>query len=264
MKIGKIMIGAFAGVLLMSGCMTEEPIKQRATEERIKLIGNSSFTIELLNAKTMINDEGLLTVDASVLLSRTGFFRWVFSGDPKVTVWYHFSWIDSQGNSPAPVQREMAALPGNILDFHGVAPDEKYINYHLTISLKGPEAESEAEHKNQNKKELKETYVKDGKVKPAGRSQAKKVADPKAQKKAAKPESKQVKEKAESAPTEKAAKPAPKKAAKPEAKPAPKKAAKPAAKPVTEKVKAAPTEKVTDKPAAKTDSKQQKLTEPFN
>ena len=54
MKIGKIMIGAFAGVLLMSGCMTEEPIKQRATEERIKLIGNSSFTIELLNAKTMI------------------------------------------------------------------------------------------------------------------------------------------------------------------------------------------------------------------
>ena len=228
MKIGKIMIAAFAGVLLMTGCMTEEPIKQRATEERIKLIENSSFTIELLNAKTMINDEGLLTVDASVLLSRTGYFRWVFTGDPKVTVWYHFSWIDSQGNSPAPVQREMAALPGNILDFHGVAPDEKYINYHLTISLKGPEAESEAEHKNENKQELKKTYVKDGKVKPAGRSQAKKVADPKAQKK---PE----------------AKPAAKPAAKSEVKPAVKTEAKPAA-----------------KPAAKTDSKPQKLTEPFN
>ena len=206
MKIGKIMIGAFAGVLLMSGCMTEEPIKQRATEERIKLIGNSSFTVELLNAKTMINDEGLLTVDASVLLSRTGYFRWVFAGDPKVTVWYHFSWIDSQGNSPAPVQREMAALPGNILDFHGVAPDEKYINYHLTISLKGPEAESEAEHKNENQQELKKTYVKDGKVKPAGRSQAK-ITNQKTQKTAAKP------------------------AAKTEAKPAAKKAAeKPAAK----------------------------------
>ncbi|MBE6371588.1 MAG: hypothetical protein E7055_05890 [Lentisphaerae bacterium] len=209
MKIGKIMIGAFAGALLMTGCMTEEPIKQRATEERIKLIENSSFTIELLNAKTMINDEGLLTVDASVLLSRTGFFRWLFTGDPKVTVWYHFTWIDSQGNSPAPVQREMAALPGNILDFHGVAPDEKYINYHLTISLKGPEASSEAEHKKENKQELKKTYVKDGKVKPAGRSQARKVADPKAQKEA---------------------KPAAKAEAKPAAKPAAKAEAKPAAK----------------------------------
>ena len=228
MKIGKIMIGAFAGVLLMSGCMTEEPVKQRATEERIKLIGSSSFTIELLNAKTMINDEGLLTVDASVLLSRTGFFRWVFAGDPKVTVWYHFTWIDSQGNSPAPVQREMAALPGNILDFHGVAPDEKYINYHLTISLNGPEAASEAEHKNENKQELKKTYVKDGKVKPAGRSQARKVADPKAQKK---------------------------NEAKPAAKPAAKTEAKPTAKPAA---------KTEAKPAARTDSRQQKLTEPFN
>ena len=228
MKIGKIMIGAFAGVLLMTGCMTEEPIKQRATEERIKLIENSSFTIELLNAKTMINDEGLLTVDASVLLSRTGFFRWLFAGDPKVTLWYHFTWIDSQGNSPAPVQREMTALPGNILDFHGVAPDEKYINYHLTISLNGPEASSEAEHKKENKQELKETYVKDGKVKPAGRSQAKRIAGPKTQEKAAKP----------------AEKPA---AKKPEAKPAAKPAEKPAAKPAT--------------PNA---PKQQKLTEPFN
>ena len=235
MKIGKIMIGAFASVLLMTGCMTEEPVKQRATEERIKLIGNSSFTIELLNAKTMINDEGLLTVDASVLLSRTGYFRWVFTGDPKVTVWYHFTWIDSQGNSPAPVQREMAALPGNILDFHGVAPDEKYINYHLTISLKGPEASSEAEHKKENKQELKKTYVKDGKVKPAGRSQAK-ITNQKAQKKAeAKP------------------------AVKAEAKPAVKAEAKPAV-----KAEAKPAAKAEAKPAAKTDSKPQKLTEPFN
>ncbi len=234
MKIGKIMIGAVAGALLMTGCMTEEPIKQRATEERIKLIGNSSFTIELLNARTMINDEGLLTVDAKVLLSRTGYFRWVFTGDPKVTVWYHFTWIDSQGNSPAPVQREMAALPGNILDFHGVAPDEKYINYHLTISLKGPEAESEAENKNKNAQELKKTYVKDGKIKPAGRSQAK-IAKPKAQKNAAKP------------------------AVKAGAKPAVKAGAKPAV-----KAEAKPAVKAEAKPAVKADSKQQKLTEPFN
>ena len=230
MKIGKIMIGAFAGVLLMTGCMTEEPIKQRATEERIKLIGNRSFTIELLNAKTMINDEGLLTVDASVLLSRTGYFRWVFTGDPKVNVWYHFSWIDSEGNSPTPVQREMVALPGNILDFHGVAPDEKYINYHLTISLNGPEAASEAEHKNKNQKELKETYVKDGKVKPAGRSQAK-ISNPKAEKKAAKPAS----EKAAKPASEKAAKPASEKAAKPASEKAAKPAAEKAAKPASEK-----------------------------
>ena len=206
MKIAKVVIGACAAVLLMSGCMTEEPIKQRAADERIKLIGNSSFNIELLSAKTMINDEGLLTVDASTLLSRTGFFRWVFCGDPQVTVWYHFTWIDSQGNTCPPTQHEMVALPGNIIDLHGVAPEEKYINYHLTISLKGPEADKTEGQKDNPK--VKETYVKDGKVKPAGRSQAKRVAGPKTQ--------------------EKAAKPAEKSAAKPAAKPAEKSAAKPA------------------------------------
>ena len=225
MKIVKIVIGACAAVLLMSGCMTEEPIKQRAADERIKLIGNSSFSIELLSAKTMINDEGLLTVDASTLLSRTGFFRWVFCGDPQITVWYHFTWIDSQGNICPPTQHEMVALPGNIIDLHGVAPEEKYINYHLTISLKGPEADKTEAQKDNPK--VKETYVKDGKVKPAGRSQAK-ISNPKAEKKAAKPAS------------EKAAKPAAEKAAKPAS------------------------EKTAEKPAAKSDSKQQKLTEPFN
>ena len=226
MKIANVVIGACAAVLLMSGCMTEEPIKQRAADERIKLIGNSSFSIELLSAKTMINDEGLLTVDASTLLSRTGYFRWVFCGDPQVTVWYHFTWIDAQGNICPPTQHEMVALPGNIIDLHGVAPEEKYINYHLTISLKGPEADKTETQKDNPK--VKETYVKDGKVKPAGRSQAKRIAGPKTQEKAAKP----------------AEKPA---AKKPEAKPAAKPAEKPAAKPAT--------------PNA---PKQQKLTEPFN
>jgi len=183
MKITKVVIGACAAVLLMSGCMTEELIKHRAADERITLIGNSSFKIELLSAKTMINDEGLLTVDASTLLSRTGYFRWVFCGDPKVTVWYHFTWIDSQGNICPPNQRELVALPGNIIDLHGVAPEEKYINYHLTISLKGPESDKAATQK--NKPEVKEQYVKDGKVKPAGRSQAKQIAGPKPQDKPA-------------------------------------------------------------------------------
>ena len=140
MKISSVIIGACTAALMMSGCMTEEPIKQRASDERIKLISNYSFTIELLSAKTMINDEGLLTVDAGVLLSRTGYFRWLFCGDPQVTLWYHFTWIDANGNIYPPVQREKSVLPGNIIDFHGVAPAEKYINYHLTISLKGPEA----------------------------------------------------------------------------------------------------------------------------
>lgn len=180
MKIAKVVIGVCAAALLMSGCMTEEPIKQRASDERIKLVENSSFTLELLSARTMINDEGLLTVDASALLGRTGYFRWVFSGDPKVTVWYHFDWIDSQGNICPPVQREMSALPGNILDFHGVAPAEKYINYHLSISLKGPEANDDVSKKKTAK--MKKIYVKSGKVKPAGKSRAKQIDKTKIQK----------------------------------------------------------------------------------
>ena len=187
MKIAKLLIGACVGALLLSGCMTEEPIKQRASDERIELIENSSFKIELLSARTLINDDGLLTVDASTILSRTGFFRWVFCGDPKVTVWYHFDWIDAHGNICKPVQREMAALPGNIIDFHGVAPEEKYINYHLTISLKGPETEEEAA---KQRDDLKKKYTEGGtaRVKPVGRSRAKAIRKgAKAKKAAAKP-----------------------------------------------------------------------------
>ena len=222
MKIAKVVFGACTAVLLMSGCMTEEPIKQRAADERIRLVENANFTIELLSAKTMINDEGLLTVDASILLSRTKFFRWLLSGDPQVTVWYHFTWIDSRGNIYPPVQREMTALPGNIIDLHGVAPEEKYINYHLSISLKGPEASEDAAQK--NKQKLKKTYIKDGKVKRAGKSRAKQITNPKTQKKTA---------------------------------------AK-AAKPTAEKAAAKPAKTAPAKPAANTGSKPQKLTEPFN
>ena len=144
MKVAKVLIGVCAGAMLLTGCMTEHPIKQRATDDRIELIGNNSFSIELLKAATLINDEGLLTVDASALISRTAPLRWVFCGDPKLTVWYHFDWIDADGNMVPPVQHEMYALPGNIVSFHGVAPAEKYIKYHLTISLKGPTVKQQA------------------------------------------------------------------------------------------------------------------------
>ena len=225
MKIAKVVCGVCAGILLLSGCMTEGPVKQRAAEERIKLIGNSSFDIELLSAKTLINDDGLLTVDASTLLSRTGSLRWVFSGDPKVTVWYHFDWIDAQGNICPPVQREIIALPGNIIDFHGVAPDEKYINYRLIISLKEPTVEGTEKRHEEIQKEVAEK----GEVKPAGKSQAQVIT------------------------TDTGAKPA--------AKPAAKKAeAKPAAKPAEKKAEAKPA----DNSGSEKKSKQQKLTEPFD
>ena len=224
MKIAKVLIGACAGALLLSGCMTEQPIKQRVSDNRITLINRHSFTVELLSARTMINDDGLLTVDVSALLSRTGYFRWVFSGDPKITVWYHFDWIDAEGNICPPIQRKMSSLPGKIVDFHGVAPEEKYINYCLTISLKGPETPEEAA---QQREEVKKLYSESGKVKPAGKSEARPSA-----RKTQKP----------------AAKPAAKEAVKPQAKPA----AKEAAKPVTKEAVSEPVEK------------QQKLTEPFN
>ncbi len=238
MKIAKTVIGLCTGALLLSGCMTEEPVKQRATDERIELIGKSSFSIELLSARTLINDEGLLTVDASVLLSRTGPLRWIFCGDPNVTVWYHFAWIDAQGNINPPVQREMVALPGSIIDLHGVAPEEKYINYRLTVSLKGPGNDAEADKQNKKAKPS-------GEVKPAGKSEAAIV------KTNAKPAAKPAEKKAEAKPAAKsAAKPAEKKAETP-------KAAEPQAK------KADP-KKTETKSAAGKNSKQQKLTEPFD
>jgi len=214
MKITNVLMCACAAAMLLAGCMTEEPIKQRVSDDRIIMIENSKFSLGLLSAKTLINDDGLLTVDANVLLSRTSPIRWIFSGDPKVTVWYHFDWIDAQGNISSPVvQREMVVLPGNILFFHGVAPAEKYINYVLTISLRGAETPEEAARQ---REEVKKLYSESGKIKPAGKSEAKQKPQ---KKKSAKPAAKK-------APAKKAsAKPAAKKA------PAEKAAAKPAAKP---------------------------------
>ena len=162
--------------MLLTGCMTEEPIQQRVADDRIQLIENNSFNIELLNAKTLINDEGLLTVDVSALLSRTSGLRWIFCGDPKITVWYHFDWIDADGNICPPVQHEMSALPGNIVDFHGVAPDEKYINYRLTISLKGPGTEQEAASQQEA---VKKQAAAEGKVNPPENPRRKRSRNPK-------------------------------------------------------------------------------------
>ena len=228
MKVASVLTGVCASALLLTGCMTEEIITQRATEDRIELIGGSSFKIELLDAKTLVNDDGLLTVDASAVISRTNPFRWFFIGDPQLTVWYHFDWIDAKGNICPPVQHEMAAMPGNIVSFHGVAPEEKYINYRLTVSLKGPATKEETD-KQQDK--VKKQVAESGKVKAAGKSQAKKGK-----------KSKKAKKAKTAAPKKDAAKAAPAKQEK--------QAEKPAAKPA---------EKTADKPA-----KQQKLTEPFN
>ena len=210
MKITNVLMSTCAAAMLLTGCMTEEPVKQRVTDDRIILTDNSKFSMGLLSAKTLINDEGLLTVDANVLVSRTSPIRWIFTGDPKVTVWYHFDWIDAQGNISSPVvQREMVVLPGNILVLHGVAPSEKYINYVLTISLRGAETPEEAARQ---REEVKKLYSESGKIKPAGKSEAKQKTGKK----------KSVKPAAKKAPAEKAAaKPAAKKA------PAEKAAAKP-------------------------------------
>jgi len=235
MKVAKLLIGTCTSAMLLTGCMTEEPIQQRVADDRIKLIENNSFNIELLNAKTLINDDGLLTVDASALISRTSGFRWIFCGDPKLSVWYHFDWIDADGNICPPVQHELSALPGNIVNFHGVAPAEKYINYRLTISLKGPGTEQEAASQQEA---VKKQAVAEGKVKPAGKSQAKRVKKSKAK-----------------------SKPAAKKDANPAAKktePAPKAEEKPTVK------KDAPPKKDAKPAAEKAEEKPQKLTEPFN
>ena len=268
MKIASILTGVCAGTLLLSGCMTEEPVTQRATEERIELIGNDSFKIELLDAKTLIDDNGLLTVDATTVISRTAPLRWVFAGDPKITVWYHFDWIDAKGNIRPPVQHEMVALPGNIVSFHGIAPEEKYINYHLTISLKGPVTQEEtAKQQNEVKKQVAES----GKVNPAGKSQAKKTKPGKKSK--AKTASKKNAQKKDAAKKGKGKAAPKKKADAPKNEPVEKVAEAPVEK-VAETPKSEPVEKVTEAPVEKTadapekapagTGKQQKLTEPFD
>ena len=225
----------------LAGCITEAPIQKKITDARIELVDNDEFSMGLLSCATKIDDFGLLTVDASVVLSRTSPWKWIWGGDPKIEVGYRFQWMDAKGNVHESAKHTISSLPGNIISIHGVAPSEKEVSFKLRIFLNGQEPKPAA------KTEAAKPAPKAETAKPAGKTEpkAKTEVSPAAVAPAVKPEPK-----AEAKPTPKAeAKPAP---AAPAVKTEPKaEAAKPAGKadPKADAAKPAP------KPA--------KLTEPF-
>ena len=120
----------------ISGCATSEEdfiIQKGITDDRVELVGNSDFGLKNLEVFSKIDDNGLLTVDVTVEVSRTTFWFWVFHGDPLLTLAYHFNWIDDQGQTVAVPWQYSSVLPGNILRFHGIAPGEKYTSFKLFV-----------------------------------------------------------------------------------------------------------------------------------
>ena len=88
-----------------------------------------------LEVLSKTDDNGLLTVDVTIEISRTSFWYWVFNGDPLLTLAYRFDWIDEQGRAACLPWQFSSALPGNILRFHGIAPAEKYTAFKLFVQF---------------------------------------------------------------------------------------------------------------------------------
>ena len=139
----------------ISGCATSEEdfiIQKGVNDDRVELVGNSDFGLKNLEVLSKTDDNGLLTVDVTVEVSRTTFWYWVFYGDPLLKLAYRFDWIDDQGQTAAMPWQYSSVLPGNILRFHGIAPAEKYTSFKFFVrfyekgeTLPGPsKAENEA------------------------------------------------------------------------------------------------------------------------
>ena len=120
----------------ISGCATSEEdfiIQKGVNDDRVELVGNSDFGLKNLEVLSKTDDNGLLTVDVTVEVSRTTFWYWVFYGDPLLKLAYRFDWIDDQGQTAAMPWQYSSVLPGNILRFHGIAPAEKYTAFKFFV-----------------------------------------------------------------------------------------------------------------------------------
>ena len=127
MKFFMSAVCALSLAAAICGCATGDEdfiIQKGITDERKNL--------EVLS-KT--DDNGLLTVDVTIEISRTSFWYWVFNGDPLLTLAYRFDWIDEQGRAACLPWQFSSALPGNILRFHGIAPAEKYTAFKLFVQF---------------------------------------------------------------------------------------------------------------------------------
>ena len=86
----------------ISGCATCDEnfiIQKGITDERVDLKNSSDFCMKNLEVLSKTDDNGLLTVDVTIEISRTSFWYWVFNGDPLLTLAYRFDWIDEQGRA---------------------------------------------------------------------------------------------------------------------------------------------------------------------
>lgn len=122
----------------ISGCATCDEnfiIQKGITDERVDLKNSSDFCMKNLEVLSKTDDNGLLTVDVTIEISRTSFWYWVFNGDPLLTLAYRFDWIDEQGRAACLPWQFSSALPGNILRFHGIAPAEKYTSFKLFVQF---------------------------------------------------------------------------------------------------------------------------------
>lgn len=120
------------------GCATGDEdfiIQKGITDERVDLKSSSDFGMKNLEVLSKTDDNGLLTVDVTIEISRTSFWYWVFNGDPLLTLAYRFDWIDEQGRAACLPWQFSSALPGNILRFHGIAPAEKYTAFKLFVQF---------------------------------------------------------------------------------------------------------------------------------
>ena len=138
MKFFMSAVCALSLAAAICGCATGDEdfiIQKGITDERVDLKSSSDFGMKNLEVLSKTDDNGLLTVDVTIEISRTSFWYWVFNGDPLLTLAYRFDWIDEQGRAACLPWQFSSALPGNILRFHGIAPAEKYTAFKLFVQF---------------------------------------------------------------------------------------------------------------------------------
>ena len=138
MKFFMSAVCALSLAAAICGCATGDEdfiIQKGITDERVDQKSSSDFGMKNLEVLSKTDDNGLLTVDVTIEISRTSFWYWVFNGDPLLTLAYRFDWIDEQGRAACLPWQFSSALPGNILRFHGIAPAEKYTAFKLFVQF---------------------------------------------------------------------------------------------------------------------------------
>ena len=169
--------GSVAAMLLTAGCVTKEfkTDIDGIQDERVSHVDSNFFSLKILEVTSQINNEGDLAVAASVEVSRPGFFTYTFCGNPQVSIYYAFEWLDAKGNASKKVWKEFKTLPGSIITFSGVAPASRYVNFKLYVAAGEKPQEAVCEKAAVKKvAPAKKAAVK--KVAPAKKAAVKKVA----------------------------------------------------------------------------------------